>query len=224
MEASTIHPEEAKEQSAGDGLAVGRQQAIRRQPVFRVLLHQRSRRGRLHEFVVAQLLNRPPSTHSDIQSLLAKDVRLTPKKIWASRHVMAFGPEANLSVAVRLLRAYNLPGCARHLEAWLSREWRGTFQQRTPLAKASQRKPLERKMRQLKLKELFKPANVQPAQERRGLLDAAPNSGQERKRKNWFGEHHLVRESPAMHTYESVFGRRSYLSDVRVHAIGRVIL
>ena len=100
-----------------------------------------------------------PCSDDHVGQLQKLDVRITRKSIWTSRHVEAFGPRMGLSLAQRLLRAYSFPGLWPALSKWLgSLRLQRTQRRKTYSAAIS----LRRKVRQLKLSQLFGSVPAQP--------------------------------------------------------------
>jgi hypothetical protein len=207
------------QRTPGGGKVAARAAAVFR--VSRSLLGKKVTQLRLREMVVAQLLDIPLSDDSTIHQVMAMDVRLNRALLWQSRHIEAFGPRGGISTARRLLRAFQLPGCTRDLQAWLSRAKPGTAQRHT-VVKASQRKPLRRVVKKLKLKELFQPTCTQPAQrkplrrmvrqlkveERGGLFDSTPGN---RRKRPW----------PQTYEYGKPLSQKPVqVRDVQMRAIG----
>ena len=187
-----------------------------RTPVLRVpqsIRHSRVTQARLHELIVAKLYESPPSTEAEVRQLMAKDARLTRALVWQSRHVLAFGLRMHRSVAARLLHTYTHPGYEQAREAWLSRQ-RGN-QHKT--CKPRKGRIPQRSMRQLDLWEHIARVSMPAACVARehGPVDAV-SSG---RRKRNFGR----AVGPGPHTYESVFGRRPYLVQLQLCAVGGIV-
>ena len=182
--------------------------------VPRSVRHSRVTQARLHELIVAKLYDSPLSTEAEVREVMAKDARLTRASVWQSRHMLAFGPRMHRSVAGRLLHAIQLPGCQRDLEQWLSQHRMAQHKARKP---RRGNKP-QRRMRQLDLRQLFEQISTpvtHPAEEN-GSVHAMSNHTRKRALGRAVG--------PGPHTYESVFGRRSYLVQLELRAVGGIVL